>query len=521
MDQLDREAEPFFTQPVRQISLMLICLALVAFGAYVAYPRVSGVFLANPIFNAFIIFVFVIGVLACFWQVIQLRSSVSWIEGFASGRPGHAMITAPRLLAPLASLLRSRGARMQISSSSARSILDSVATRIDEARDITRYIINLLIFLGLLGTFFGLAITVPALVETIQSLAPREGEGAVEIFSRLMSGLEKQLGGMGVAFGSSLLGLAGSLVVGLLELFAGHGQNRFYRELEEWLSTITRLGFSSSDGDGPADASADTGAATALLQHFAGQMEALQSLFSQSDAARAVVDERLGTLAESVDGLVANLRESREDAANADTAAAAESTKALNRVAEGVDGLMASLRESREEAAKSEQAAAAEGASALNRVAEGVDGLMASLRESREDAANADTAAAAESTSALNRVAEGVDGLATSLREGREDAARSEAAAASENSRALARAAEGQERLIAALEAKGDETGAHVDAESRMRLRSIDVQLLRILEEMSAGRQESLADLRTDLAALNKAIRTMRRDATGATGRRS
>ena len=445
MDQPDREAEPFFTQPVRQISLMLICLALVAFGAYVAYPRVSGVFLANPAFNAFIIFVFVIGVFACFWQVIQLISSVSWIEGFAGGRPGHAMITAPRLLAPLAALLRSRGARMQIGSSSARSILDSVATRIDEARDITRYITNLLIFLGLLGTFFGLAITVPAVVETIRSLAPREGEGAVEIFSRLMGGLEKQLGGMGVAFGSSLLGLAGSLVVGLLELFASHGQNRFYRELEEWLSTITRLGFSSGESEAPTE----HGAATALLEHFDEQMEALHSLFTQSDVSRALVDERLGMLADSVDELVTSLQESREDAANSETAAATENTKALARVADGVDGLAASLQESREFAAKSE------------------------------------------------------------------------IAAASENTKALAKVAEGQDRLISALEAKYEEAGAHVDAESRMRLRSIDVQLLRILEEMSAGRQESLSDLRTDIAALNKAIRGAKRDTTGATERRS
>ena len=480
MDQPDREAEPFFTQPVRQISLMLICLALVAFGAYVAYPRVSGVFLANPIFNAFIIFVFVIGVFACFWQVIQLRSSVSWIEGFASGRPGHAMITAPRLLAPLASLLRSRGARMQIGSSSARSILDSVATRIDEARDITRYIINLLIFLGLLGTFFGLAITVPALVETIQSLAPREGEGAVEIFSRLMSGLEKQLGGMGVAFGSSLLGLAGSLVVGLLELFAGHGQNRFYRELEEWVSTITRLGFSSGDGE----IHTDQGATSALLQHFGEQMEALQSLFTQSDVSRTLVDERLGMLADSVDELVTGLQESRKDAAHSETAAATENTEALGRVSEGVDRLAASLQASREGAAKSEATAASENTKALAKMAEGVDGLVASLQKDREDAAKSEMAA-------------------------------------SENISALARVAEGQERLISALEAKYEEAGSHVDAESRMRLRSIDVQLLRILEEMSAGRQESLSDLRTDIAALNKAIRGAKRDTTGATGRRS
>ena len=107
-----------------------------------------------------------------------------------------------------------------------------------------------LIFLGLLGTFYGLATTVPAVVDTIRSLAPSDDDSGVEIFGRLMTGLEAQLGGMGTAFASSLLGLAGSLVVGLLDLFTGHGQNRFYRELEEWLSTITTVGLSSAEGAG-------------------------------------------------------------------------------------------------------------------------------------------------------------------------------------------------------------------------------------------------------------------------------
>jgi len=385
MDKPDREAEPYFTQPVRQITVMLLVLVLVAFGGYVAYPRVAPIFLSNPLLNGFIILVFGIGVLACFWQVIQLISSVSWIEGFAGGRPGHTMVEAPRLLAPLAALLRTRGKRMQIGSSSARSILDSVATRIDEARDITRYLVNLLIFLGLLGTFYGLATTVPAVVETIRSLAPKPGENSVDIFSRLMNGLEAQLGGMGVAFGSSLLGLAGSLVVGLLELFASHGQNRFYRELEEWVSTITRLGFSSGDGDGPGD----TSGAAMLLESFAEQMEALQVMFTQSDVSRSVVDDRLSSLTTAIEGLVSNL--------------------------EG------------------------------------------------------DT----KMSAALDRIAQG------------------------------------QDRMIAALEAKPAETEAHVDAESRMRLRSIDVQLLRLLEEISSGRQESLADLRADLSSLTKAVRQL------------
>ncbi len=190
MDQPDREVEPFFSQPVRQIFLMLVVLVLVALGAWVALPAVWPVFFANIWLNGFIAFVFLIGILACFWQVLQLITSVNWIVAFVRDPRASEDMRTPRLLAPLAALLRTRGARMQINSSSARSILDSVATRIDELRDITRYIVSLLIFLGLLGTFFGLATTVPAIVDTIRSLAPSDTETGVQVFQRLMGGLE-------------------------------------------------------------------------------------------------------------------------------------------------------------------------------------------------------------------------------------------------------------------------------------------------------------------------------------------
>lgn len=373
-----RQARPAFSQPVRQITLMLIVLGLSGLGSFLALPRVLPVFEANPYLNGFIIFVFGIGVLACFYQVFQLIGSVRWIERFASDNL-DASGQAPQLLAPLASLLRARGARMQVSATSTRSILDSVATRIDEAREITRYIVNMLIFLGLLGTFYGLATTVPAVVDTIRSLAPQDGEGGVQVFNRLMTGLEAQLGGMGVAFASSLLGLAGSLIVGLLELFAGHGQNRFYRELEEWLSSITRVGFTSGD-----EAAGDQGALAGVVEHMVEQMERLQDMFQQSDVSRSEINQNLNTLAASIERMTGKM-----------------------------------------------------------------DGM---------DPASA----------------------------------------------ALERVAAGQERLIAVLESQ--DHGEGIDAESRMRLRSIDVQMLRILEEISAGRQESMAELRMDLSRLSEAL---------------
>jgi hypothetical protein len=418
MAQTTPEVQPHFSQPVRQIVLMLMVLGLSGFGVVLALPRVLPVFESNPYLNGFIVFVFVVGVVACFWMVFQLIQSVRWIEGFAGDGPATPG-KAPQLLASLASLLRARGSRMQLNATSTRSILDSVATRIDEVREITRYIVNLLIFLGLLGTFYGLATTVPALVDTIRSLAPQDGEAGFEVFARLMSGLEEQLGGMGVAFASSLLGLAGSLIVGLLELFAGHGQNRFYRELEEWLSSITRVGF-SSEGEGGAEPNGMAG----VIDQMAEQMESLQTMFTQSDISRSMVDEKLGSLVDSVDRMTTlmhdQMQEQLRDKAQGQTANA----EALDRMVEGQGRMV----------------------EAQGRMAEG-----------------------------QAQMAEGQD-----------------------------RIAEGQDRLIALIQAQG--MGDGIDAESRMRLRSIDVQMLRILEEISAGRQETMAELRTDISALAAAL---------------
>ncbi|AXI45343.1 biopolymer transporter ExbB [Sulfitobacter sp. SK012] len=434
MAQPAREATPQFSQPVRQISLMLIVLALSCLGAFIALPRVLPIFEANPYLNGFIIFVFFIGVLACFYQVFQLIGSVKWIERFAADH-GNSGAVPPPLLAPLASLLRTRGARMQVGASSTRSILESVATRIDEAREITRYIVNLLIFLGLLGTFYGLATTVPAVVDTIRSLAPQDGEESVDVFNRLMTGLEAQLGGMGVAFASSLLGLAGSLVVGLLELFAGHGQNRFYQELEDWLSSITRVGFSSGEEAGGEQG----GALAAVVDHMAEQMEALQVMFARSDDSRAGVDGRIGALAEAVERMTAKL--GRKDGSQA----------ALEKIADGQERVIAALE---------------------SQGGDDVDGRIGAL-------------------------AEAVERMTSTL--GRKDDSRA----------ALEKIAEGQERVVAALE--GHDGGEGMDAESRMRLRSIDVQMLRILEEISAGRQESMAELRKDMSKLTRALTPPRR----------
>ena len=275
----EQEVELHFSQPIRQVLLMLSVLVLTSAGTVVAEPRVMAVFTANLWLNGFILFVFLVGLISCFVQVFQLIKSVRWIEKFVN-TPDTGSVKAPQLLAPLAALLRSRGASIQISASSSQSILESVSTRVEEAREITRYIVNLLIFLGLLGTFYGLATTVPALVETIRSLAPKEGETGFEVFTKLMSGLEGQLSGMGVAFASSLLGLAGSLVVGLLELFAGQAQNRFYRELEEWLSTITSFNLAVDEHN----SSTENTALLGVFKRLGDQIELMERILNKDQA---------------------------------------------------------------------------------------------------------------------------------------------------------------------------------------------------------------------------------------------
>lgn len=287
----EREVELHFSQPIRQVLLMLSVLALTSVGTVLAAPRVLAVFTANLWLNGFILFVFFIGVISCFVQVVQLIKSVRWIEEFVN-KPDKGSAKAPQLLAPLATLLRSRGASIQISASSSQSILESVSTRVEEAREITRYIVNLLIFLGLLGTFYGLATTVPALVETIRSLAPQEGETGFEVFTRLMSGLEGQLSGMGVAFASSLLGLAGSLVVGLLELFAGQAQNRFYRELEEWLSTITSFNVTVDEGN----SSTDNTILLGIFERLGDQIELMERFLNKDQSTMAPTDREFAIL---------------------------------------------------------------------------------------------------------------------------------------------------------------------------------------------------------------------------------
>ncbi len=236
------------TRPTGTILFMLGFLVLVGIVAFFLAQTIGTVFNANPYLNGLILVVLAVGILYTFWQVNRLRMCIDWIDAFIAERPGFEVIEPPRLLISMAGMLRDRETRKSLSPSIVRAILDSIATRLDESREIVRYIASLMIFLGLLGTFWGLSITVPLVVETIRDLAPEEGVEASEVFQRLVQNLGGQMKGLGTAFASSLLGLAGSLVLGFLEILSGQAQNRFYRELEEALSQITRIARSEEEG---------------------------------------------------------------------------------------------------------------------------------------------------------------------------------------------------------------------------------------------------------------------------------
>ena len=219
---------------VRMGMFLTICVLV----AIVIYKQIWTAFLANPVLNAIIIGVLLYGIARAFGLVIRLFPEIEWVNSFRLADPGLAVERPPVLLAPMAVLLRDRIGSMAISAQMMRGILDSIAARLDEARDMSRYMTGLLIFLGLLGTFWGLIETVTSVGGVINSLKP--GGDAASIFDSLKDGLAAPLSGMGISFSSSLFGLAGSLVLGFLDLQTSQAQNRFYTELEDWLSTTVR-----------------------------------------------------------------------------------------------------------------------------------------------------------------------------------------------------------------------------------------------------------------------------------------
>ncbi len=319
-----------FTRPVSRILAMLLFLGAVGGVTGFLFAQIRTVFLANPLLNGLIVFVFAVGVLIAFYQVFRLFSAVNWIEQLAMRARGIEAITPPSLLVAM-DPLRKTGAAQGLGAQTSRAMLDSVAARLEESRDILRYFAGLLIFLGLLGTFWGLANTVPAVVDTVRAMNPRPGEDGGAVFSRLMGGLEAQLGGMGAAFASSLLGLAGSLVVGFLELMTAGGQNRFYGELETWLSTQTRITPTGGDGG---ESGVFANELVEQLNFNSHQMEALNRVMAEGEDRRAADSARIAEAIDSLERMAAQSQEDRETLVQA-LATQSRMLAAVERLAEG------------------------------------------------------------------------------------------------------------------------------------------------------------------------------------------
>uniref|UniRef100_UPI0035AF89A6 MotA/TolQ/ExbB proton channel family protein n=1 Tax=Dongia sp. TaxID=1977262 RepID=UPI0035AF89A6 len=270
------------SRPIMQLLAMLVGLLAAIAVTVLLWGPISVAYSHNPALNTGILVVLLFGIVFTIWQVVRLYSDIAWIEDFRTG--GFAQsYNQPRLLAPLAAMLKDKTGRLSLNASTLRSILDGVQSRLDDSRELTRYLTSLLIFLGLLGTFWGLLGTVKGVADAITNLQVSGGQDATVMFDALKQSLAKPLSGMGIAFSSSLFGLAGSLIVGFLELQASQAQNRFFNEVEDWLSGQTRLGSAGTGsfaevGDQPIPAYIQ-----ALLEQNAESINELQRVLQRGE----------------------------------------------------------------------------------------------------------------------------------------------------------------------------------------------------------------------------------------------
>jgi hypothetical protein len=296
-----RDLDPYkLSSPRIFLVRMLVFLVLAGFVCAVLYRRLIEAFMANPGLNGLIVFSLFLGIAFAFRQVLRLMPEVRWVNAYRLRDPGLELREQPVMLAPMATILGDKVGRRSISLQGLRSILESIGMRLDEQRENSRYLTGLLVFLGLLGTFWGLIETVSSVGRVINSMSV--GSSAGVVFEDLKSGLAAPLAGMGISFSSSLFGLAGSLILGFLDLQAGQAQNRFYNELEDWLAaTVTDIeaeGLARSGSDG------DMAAIKSAIERMAHVPHELGSGRTATAA--------MAQLAEGIQGLVQHMRSEQQ-----------------------------------------------------------------------------------------------------------------------------------------------------------------------------------------------------------------
>jgi len=292
--------------PRRYLTRMSFFLVAVAVMVGVLHRPLLEAFFANAALNGLIVGVLFLGIIYIFRQVVLLLTEEAWIESFRNNRPGFSVKHLPKLLAPMAAMLGDRQGRFSLSAMSLRSLLDGISSRLDESRDLSRYLIGLLIFLGLLGTFWGLLLTIRSVGDVIGSLSINTGDLGT-VFGNLKAGLQAPLTGMGTAFSTSLFGLAGSLILGFLELQAGQAQNHFFNELEDWLASQTRLA-SSGLSVGEGGDQAVPAYVQALLEQTADSLEGLQRTMERGEEGRISATSNISALTETISMLTDQMK---------------------------------------------------------------------------------------------------------------------------------------------------------------------------------------------------------------------
>ncbi|MBL4721664.1 MAG: flagellar motor protein MotA [Alphaproteobacteria bacterium] len=287
------------TPPSRYLGRMGLFLLVVAVVIGLLAPALVSAFMSNPALNGVIVGAMAIGVLHVFRTVTMLRVETAWIENFRQDSLSPSSVETPRLLAPMATMMGEHKGQISLSTMAMKTLLDGIAARLDESREISRYLIGLLVFLGLLGTFWGLLDTVKSISGVVAGLQVAGGD-LNSAFADLKAGLEAPMKGMGTAFSSSLFGLAGSLVLGFLELQAGQAQNRFYNDLEEWLSSLTRLGTGGIGGEGDQSIPAYI---QALLEQTADGLESLQRTLARGEENRIDFNRKILELTDRIGAL--------------------------------------------------------------------------------------------------------------------------------------------------------------------------------------------------------------------------
>lgn len=291
--------------PARFVVRQFVFLLVVAAGLFFIRDDLTRAFMNVPYLNGIIAGVLVLGILYAFWLALRLWPDVNWIKEYQIER--RRPDRQARLLAPMSMMIGERRGRLRLTAGAMRSLLDGIGTRLDEGRDISRYLIGLLVFLGLLGTFWGLLITIQEVIKVINSLSVAGGDEFAKVFQQFKEGMVNSLGGAGTAFSTSLFGLGGSLILGFLDLQAGQAQNRFYTDLEDWLSGMTRLTAVPEDPDGDP---ADTVPAylQALLEHTAETMDEMQETLGRGERERAETNRNLNQLVDRLGMLTEQMR---------------------------------------------------------------------------------------------------------------------------------------------------------------------------------------------------------------------